>query len=195
MRTNLTNQFVRQLSFVTVVAGLTVTAPITFAEAAAPCGKGREVVADYPAMSVVFDVYCHKPAQLADVASDLEAINTVMKGRIVAVIRGAGVAAFARKNYSQHHTTIDHLARLAKQGVQYRLDSNTVQAAGFEPSDMHGFATVVSHGLAEIAAQQERGSRYVQFTPHQHDATADQQIGGARDNEQSGQESGLQFSM
>jgi hypothetical protein len=48
---------------------------------------------------------------------------------------------------------------------------------------MHGFATVVSSGLAEIAAAQDQGSRYLRFSPRRSLVNAKQKTGEAGSGE------------
>lgn len=178
------NRFIHQISLALLVTGLSVASFSAFAESASPYGKAGEDSHSYSIINTVFDAYCRKPGQLADIFEDLETIGETLKGRIIVVVRGAGVVVFARKNYEQYGETVDHLARLARQGVQFRLDKPSIRAAGLESADMHGFATVVSSGLAEIAAAQDQGSRYLRFSPRRSLVNAKSEAGGSRNGKQ-----------
>jgi intracellular sulfur oxidation DsrE/DsrF family protein len=183
MHTGLMNRFLHHFTIALLVTGLSVTSSGIFAETASPYGKAGEDSRNYSIINTVFDVYCRKPGQLTDIFDDLETIGATLKGRIIVVVRGAGVVVFARKNYELYAETVDHLARLARQGVQFRLDKPALRAAGFEPADLHGFATVVSSGLAEIAAAQDQGSRYLRFSPRRSLVNAKQKTGEAGSGE------------
>lgn len=195
MHTSLMSRHVRQLSIAIVIAGLSLTSPSISAEITSPYGKAEEDLHGYSIINTVFDVYCQKPAQLADIFDDLEAISITLKGRIVVIIRGAEIAVFARQNYEQYRAMVDQLAQLSRQGVQFRLDKTSVHAAGFEAEDMHGFSTVVPSGLAEIAAMQDEGSRYLQFTPRRSGVSTKPEPEGTPGDEQNNKDSRFQFSM
>jgi len=164
------------------------------AETDSPYGKAVEDHLTYPLINTVFDVYCQSPEQFSDIFSDLQAVITTLKGRVVVVARGAEIAVFARKHYESYRVTVDHLARMARGGVQFRLDRAGMQAAGFEAEDMHGFVTIIPSGLSEIASLQDGGSRYLRFSPRQRSVNLEQGAPGVSEKEQADQEPRFKFS-
>lgn len=195
MYTSLMTRFIHRHSFIFFIMGLFFLNSGIHAEVTSPYGVAGDDQRSYSSTNIVFDVYCQDPEQLTGIFRDLDAIMATLKGHVVVVIRGAEIAVFARKNYSQYRIIVDRLARLSSQGVQFRIDRASIQEVGLEAMDMHGFSTVVPSGLAEIAAMQNEGSKYVQFTPHRSAIRMNKEAGNSPDDEGNTERSRFKLSM
>jgi len=77
--------------------------------------------------------------------------------RVVIVSHGPEVVVFAKKNYEKYKDIVDRAASFAKQGVRFEICRHAAAAQGFQPEDLHGFATVVPAGPYALAYWQAKG--------------------------------------
>ncbi len=79
--------------------------------------------------------------------------------KLVVIVEGPGVTAFAKKNYLDHQGTIDAWADLAQKGVKVEYCGNSVHGAGLSPADMTGLSeknpAVVNPGAYPTIANYE----------------------------------------
>ena len=123
----------------------------------APYGHARVELHESPAINTVWDVNYAEPEQLGALYSFVLHTRRQMAGETVIVTHGPELRAFAIENYARYQGVVDQMAELAEQGVRFRMCNQALRAAGFEPSDMHGFITVVPVAFAELALWQSRG--------------------------------------
>ncbi len=88
-----------------------------------------------------------------------------LKDKMVVVTHGPELRAFAKENYEKYEGVVRKMAELAESGVEFRMCSNAMKAAGYKAEDMHGFITVVPAGFPEIAYLQSQGYQYINPIP------------------------------
>lgn len=123
-----------------------VAAPPALADDFAPYGSARVDQRETMASDVVFDVNYAEPKQLHGLYNYVKNMQKATKGKVVVLTRGPELRVFAKENYLQYQDIVDGMAGLAKEGVEFRLCSNAMKAAGFQAEDMHGFVTVAAAG-------------------------------------------------
>ena len=135
------------------------------AEEFAPYGTAKVDMHAMPATDVVFDVNYEDPQQLNILYNFIRNTRAVTKGKVAVVTHGPELRAFAKENYSKYQGIVDKMAELAQDGVEFKMCSNAMKAAGFRAEDMHGFITVVPAGFPEIAYYQAKGYQYINPIP------------------------------
>jgi intracellular sulfur oxidation DsrE/DsrF family protein len=113
----------------------------------------------------VFDVNYEDPAKLGILYNFVKNTAKPLKGNMVVVTHGPELRVFAKENYMKYQGIVDKMAELSESGVEFRMCSNAMRAAGFKSSDMHGFITVVPAGFPEIALLQSEGYKYINPIP------------------------------
>lgn len=135
-----------------------------------PYGKSEfiqfEGIDKLETLKVVFDFNFEDPAGVARALYPVSyTIKTIQEYGpvsfepydIIVVSHGSEVVAFARQNYPQYKSLVDHAARLAELGVQFEVCSVAAKALGFQPDDFHGFVKVVPTGAYALIYHQNRG--------------------------------------
>jgi intracellular sulfur oxidation DsrE/DsrF family protein len=131
----------------------------------APYGTAKVDMHEYPTIDAVFDLNYENPGDMNILYNFVNNTRTPLKGKMVVVTHGPELRVFAKENYEKYQGIVDKMAELAKNGVEFRMCSNAMRAAGFQASDMHGFITVVPAGFPEIAYLQAQGYRYINPIP------------------------------
>lgn len=138
---------------------------LAIAEALSPYGTAKTDMHEYPTIDAVFDVNYEDPAQLNVLYNFVKNTSKPLKGKMVVVTHGPELRVFAKENYEKYQGTVDKMAELSEAGVEFRMCSNAMRAAGYKAEDMHGFITVVPAGFPEIAYLQSLGYEYVNPLP------------------------------
>ncbi|CAM5781779.1 DsrE family protein [Ottowia pentelensis] len=137
----------RSLSCIGLAVVVVATAaPPALAEEFAPYGSAKADRRETLTADVVFDVNYAEPQQLHGLYNYVKNMQKAAKGRVVVLTRGPELRAFAKENYLEYQDIVDRMAGLAKEGVEFRMCSNAMKAAGFQAEDMHGFVTVAEAG-------------------------------------------------
>ncbi len=136
-----------------------------YAEEFAPYGTAKVDMHAMPVTDVVFDVNYEDPQQLNILYNFIRNTQKITKGKVAVVTHGPELRAFAKENYSKYQGIVDKMAELAQDGVEFKMCSNAMKAAGFSAEDMHGFITVVPAGFPEIAYYQAKGYQYINPIP------------------------------
>lgn len=149
------------------VTGILIALTLTNiqAEEFAPYGTAKVDMHKYPATNVVFDVNYNDPNKLNILNVFLKKTSGALKGKTVVVTHGPELRVFAKENYEKYQGIVDKMAAHAENGIEFRMCNNAMRAAGFKPSDMHGFITVVPGGFPEIALLQSQGYKYINPLP------------------------------
>ncbi len=135
-------------------------AHMAHAEEFAPYGTAKVDMHTMAPTDVVFDVNYEDPQKLNTLFNFIKNTQVITQGKVVVVTHGPELRAFAKENYTKYQGAMDKMAELAKAGVEFKMCSNAMKAAGFNASDMHGFVTVVPAGFAELAYYQSKGYQY-----------------------------------
>lgn len=137
-------------------------------DASAPWGSAKTVEKTYRQQKVVYDVSVKTVAQLENVldrASFLSALNDAdpFDSKIVIVLHGDEIAFFATRNYDKYKDLMVRAQSLTVGGIiDIRMCKVSARRRGFEPSDIHGFVTMVPMADAEIIDLQKQGFAYMQ---------------------------------
>jgi hypothetical protein len=134
-------------------------------DAPSPYGSAKVDMHDMEPADTVFDVNYDDPTNLNILYNFVKNTKKVTNGKVIVVTHGPELRTFARENYEKYQGIIDKMAELAADGVEFKMCNNAMKAAGYEPSDMHGFITVVPAGFPEIAYWQAKGYRYINPLP------------------------------
>lgn len=145
-------------------AGL-LTAHAVHAETFSPYGTAKTDMHAYEKTNVVFDVNYEDPRKLNILYNFIKNTVRELKGEVVVVTHGPELRAFAKENYEKYQGMVDKMAELAKDGVQFKMCSNAMRAAGFKSEDMHGFVTVIPAGFPELVYWQAKGYKYINPLP------------------------------
>lgn len=110
-------------------------------------------------LKIVMDL---KVKTIADVAFGAVTAGRIISHpgtKLVVIVEGPAVTAFAKKNYLDHQGTIDAWADLAQKGVKVEYCGNSVHGAGLLPLDMTGLSeknpAVVNPGAYPTIANYE----------------------------------------
>ncbi len=137
----------RSLPYIGFVAAIVAAGvPSALAEEFTPYGSAKVDLREALTANVVFDVNYAEPQQLHGLYNYVKNMQKATHGRLVVLTRGPELRVFAKENYLQYQDLVDRMASLAKEGVEFRLCSNAMKAAGFQAEDMHGFVTVAEAG-------------------------------------------------
>lgn len=131
----------------------------------APYGTAKVDMHTMPPTDTVFDVNYEDPQKLNTLYNFVLNTKRVTNGKVVVVTHGPELRAFAKENYMKYQSAVDKMAELAKEGVEFKMCSNAMKAAGFGAEDMHGFITVVPAGFPELAYWQSKGYQYTNPAP------------------------------
>lgn len=135
------------------------------ADALAPYGTAKADMHKMPVTNTVFDVNYDDPQKLNILYNFIKNTKRVTGGDVVVVTHGLELRAFAKENYEKYQGIVDKMAELSKEGVEFKMCSNAMKAAGYTTEDMHGFITVVPAGFPEIAYWQDKGYKYINPLP------------------------------
>jgi intracellular sulfur oxidation DsrE/DsrF family protein len=155
----------QQLILPLTVLTFGLASPLVSAAELAPYGTAKEDMHEYPTINAVFDVNYEDPAKLGILYNFVKNTAKPLKGNMVVVTHGPELRVFAKENYMKYQGIVDKMAELSESGVEFRMCSNAMRAAGFKSSDMHGFITVVPAGFPEIALLQSEGYKYINPIP------------------------------
>lgn len=131
-----------------------------------PYGSSKSDMHDYPTINAVFDANYTDPNNLNMLYAFVKNTMKPLKGKMVVVTHGPELRAFAKENYVKYQGIMDKMKELADAGVEFRMCSNALKAAGYKPDDFHGFVTVVPAGFPEIALLQSEGYSYINPLPY-----------------------------
>ncbi|MEJ2140901.1 MAG: DsrE family protein [Gammaproteobacteria bacterium] len=152
-----------------ILASIGIVAALLFnnvqAEELAPYGTAKVDMHKYPKLNAVFDVNYEDPNKLHILNVFLQKTSGALKGDMIVVTHGPELRVFAKENYEKYQGIVDKMAALAENGIKFHMCNNAMRAAGFKPSDMHGFITVVPAGFPEIAYLQSKGYKYINPLP------------------------------
>ncbi len=130
-----------------------------------PHGTAKVDMHAYPTINAVFDVNYSDPNQLNILYNFVKNTQKPLKGKMIVVTHGPELRAFAKENYEKYQGIVGKMAELAEAGVEFRMCSNAMKAAGYQAEDIHGFVTVVPAGFPEIAYLQSQGYQYINPIP------------------------------
>lgn len=148
-----------------IVAALLAPTHLLRAEELAPYGTAKVDMHTMPVTNVVFDVNYDDPQKLYTLYNFVRNTVKETRGEVVIVTHGPELRAFAKENYEKYQGIVDKMAELAQDGVQFKMCSNAMKAAGFDAEDMHGFITVVPAGFPELVYWQSKGYQYINPLP------------------------------
>jgi intracellular sulfur oxidation DsrE/DsrF family protein len=138
---------------------------LTLAESAnkdmTPFGDAKVDMHKYPKINRVYDVNYDDPKKLNALVSFIKNVNDVVPGKVVVVVHGTEIRAFAKENYEKYQDVIDKLAEFSKHGVEFRMCNNAMHAAGFQAKDIDGFVTIIPAGFAEVIYLQQQGYKVI----------------------------------
>lgn len=152
------------LALAPIIVATSMLQPASASEFA-PYGTAKVDMHSMPSTNTVFDVNYEDPKKLMTLYNFIKNTKAVTKGNVVVVTHGPELRAFAKENYEKYQGVVDKMAELAKDGVEFKMCNNAMQAAGFKADDMHGFITVVPAGFPELAYWQDKGYKYVNPLP------------------------------
>lgn len=135
-------------------------------EALSPYGSSKADMHEYPTINAVFDANYTDPASLNILYNFVKNTMKPLKGKMVVVTHGPELRAFAKENYLKYQGTMDKMKELSDMGVEFRMCSNALKAAGYKTDDFHSFVTVVPAGFPEIAYLQTQGYSYINPLPY-----------------------------
>ena len=135
-------------------------------EALSPYGSSKADMHEYPTINAVFDANYTDPGSLNILYNFVKNTMKPLKGKMVVVSHGPELRAFAKENYLKYQGTMDKMKELADLGVEFRMCSNALKAAGYKNDDFHSFVTVVPAGFPEIAFLQTQGYSYINPLPY-----------------------------
>lgn len=119
----------------------------------------------YAEINTVYDVNYDDPKSLRVLQNFLNNMRSLVPGKVVVVTHGPELRAFAKENYGKYQDIVDAMAELATHGVEFKMCSIALRAAGFTPDDIYGFVTVIPAGLAEVVHYQSLGYRLINPIP------------------------------
>lgn len=122
----------------------------------------------YPGMKVVMDAKISSPAELNFYSTVANRLLGHPGTRLVIVVEGPAITAFAKANYLDHQGVVDSFADLANKGVKIEYCGNSVAGAHLRPEDMIGLSeknvAVVNPGAFPSIAHYETLG-YVPISP------------------------------
>lgn len=151
-----------------LVFALWLPAVAVSGDSSAPWGQAKAVEKTYSKQKVVYDVSVKTVAQLENVldrASYLSALNDAdpFDSKIVIVLHGDEIGFFAIRNYAKYRELMVRAQSLTVGGIiDIRMCGVAAHRRDFEPSDIHGFVTMVPMADAEIIELQKQGFAYMQ---------------------------------
>lgn len=155
------------MAFAALFSGTAMNASAAGGELA-PYGTAKENMHKYPTINRVYDVNYDDPKWLNALVGFIVNVNKVEPtGKVVVVLHGTEIRAFAKENYEKYQGVVDKLADLSKQGVDFRMCNNAMHGAGFNSEDIHGFVTVIPAGFAEVIDLQHKGYAVIDATATQ----------------------------
>jgi intracellular sulfur oxidation DsrE/DsrF family protein len=156
------------LRLLAVVFALSLPALPASGDSIAPWGQAKIVEKSYSKQKVVYDVAVKTVGQLENVldrASYLSALNDAdpFDSKIVIVLHGDEIGFFAVRNYATYKNLMKRAQSLTVGGIiDIRMCRVSAHRRGFEPSDIHGFVTILPMADAEIIDLQKQGFAYMQ---------------------------------
>ena len=133
----------------------------------APWGSAPVITKEYSKQKVVYDVAVKDIAALTSVldrASHLSLLNGAdpFDSKIVIVLHGGEIPFFAIKNFAKYKELMTRAQSLSVGGViEFRMCRLAAQGQGFNPTDIHGFVSMVPMADAEIVELQAKGHAYM----------------------------------
>lgn len=89
-------------------------------------------------LKIVMDIKARNIANLNFAAVVARRIMEHPGSKLVVVVEGPAITAFAKDNYLDHQGAIDNWVSLAEMGVKVEYCGNSVKGAGLKPEDMMG---------------------------------------------------------
>ncbi len=133
----------------------------------APWGSAPSKEIEYKGQKVVYDTSVNSVAALTSVldrASYLSTLNGAdpFDTKIVVVLHGNEIPFFGIRNYAKYKDLMARAQSLSVGGtIEFRMCRIAARGHGYEPSDIHGFVTMVPMGDAEIIRLQQEGYAYM----------------------------------
>lgn len=110
-------------------------------------------------LKIVMDLKARNVANLSFASVVAKRIMEHPGSKLVVIIEGPAIEAFAKENYLDHQGVIDNWVSLAEKGVKVEYCGNSVKGAGLKPEDMMGLAeknpAVVNPGAFPTIAHYE----------------------------------------
>lgn len=156
------NKYMAVIVFAALFFGATID--VMAVDELAPYGTAKSDMHKYPTINRVYDVNYDDPKWLNALVGFIKNVNNVVPGKVVVVLHGTEIRAFAKENYEKYQGVIDKLAELSKEGVEFRMCNNAMHAVGYNAEDMHGFITVIPAGFAEVIYMQHQGYAVIDAT-------------------------------
>ncbi|HKJ71569.1 MAG TPA: DsrE family protein [Gammaproteobacteria bacterium] len=135
----------------------------------APWGRAEAKEIDYTHQKVVLDITVDSVERMNAVLDRASYISNLNGGNpldtaIVLVLHGDEIPFFAVANYPEYQELMTRAQSLTVGDIiEFRMCRVAARSHGFEPSDIHGFVTLVPMAEAEIIRYQQKGYAYLQF--------------------------------
>ena len=148
----------------------TLAFPVLSAAAEAPWGRAEAKDIEYKNQRVVFDVAVDSVERMNAVLDRASYINNLNGGNpfdtsVVLVLHGDEIPFFAIDNFAKYEELMTRAQSLTVGNViEFRMCKQAAKGHGYEPSDIHGFVTLVPMAEAEIIRYQQKGFAYLQYT-------------------------------
>ena len=153
-----------------LIAGLWLPQAAIAAESKAPWGRAEAKEIEYSDQKVVFDVAVDSVERMNAVLDRASYINNLNGGNpfdtsIVLILHGDEIPFFAVENFGKYEELMTRAQSLTVGNViEFRMCRVAARGHGYEPSDIHGFVTLVPMAEAEIIRYQQKGYAYLQYT-------------------------------
>jgi hypothetical protein len=148
----------------------TLAFPALAAASEAPWGRAQAKEIDYSQQKVVFDVAVDSVERMNAVLDRASYINNLNGGNpfdtsVVLVLHGDEIPFFAIDNFAKYEELMTRAQSLTVGNViEFRMCKQAAKGHGYDPSDIHGFVTLVPMAEAEIIRYQQKGYAYLQYT-------------------------------
>lgn len=133
----------------------------------APWGEASVLKIDYKPDKVLYDVSSGDKKVLASVLDQASYLyklygSDVFDSSIVVVVHGEAIPFFATDRYKQHKEIMQRAQSLTVgTTIEFRMCRAAAKLMNYEPSDIHGFVTMVPMADAEIVRLQHEGYAYM----------------------------------
>ena len=134
----------------------------------APWGHAKPVEQTYAKHKVVYDIAVDSVKRLENVLDRASYLSLLYEAdpfdsKIVVVLHGDEIPLFAIRNYERNRELMKRAQSLTVGGViEFRMCRVAAKRRGVEPTDVHGFVSIVPMADAEIVKLQAEGYAYMQ---------------------------------
>jgi intracellular sulfur oxidation DsrE/DsrF family protein len=132
-----------------------------------PWGEASVLNIEYKPSKVLYDLTSGDKKNLASVLDQIGYLyklygSDVFESSIVVVIHGDAIPFFAIDRFKQHKAIMQRAQSLTVgTPIEFRMCRAAARLLDYEPSDIHGFVTMVPMADAEIVRLQQDGYAYM----------------------------------